>query len=256
MPRDRLTSLLVAGAVLLITTAGAVHGGRNKTAELARFIAGLARATINECPPEVRQRHEERLLICAAYGARWSSFKSDWEFILDRIDLPVLPEPQSAWTRRDGRYEREYLVEKSGLTVVFDEKQRLIVFAYTLEGTEDDAASAAPRGVDSTGNGDAVRMAGFGGVTTPRLREDGRVEPAYPEAAAERGIEGSVALEAVILADGTVSELKLLYERPEGLGFGEAALDAVRQWIYEPALYEGRPVDAKFTVYVPFEPTP
>ena len=72
----------------------------------------------------------------------------------------------------------------------------------------------------------------------------------------EKQIVATVALEAVVRRNGTVTDLKLLYERPPGLGFAESALEAVSRWKYEPATYEGKPVAAKLTVYVTFEPPP
>ena len=95
-------------------------------------------------------------------------------------------------------------------------------------------------------------MAGFDGVSTPKLISESRVEPAYPPKAEEAGIEGSVILDAVITKDGEVSELSVLKCRPEGQGFEEAALEAVRQWRYEPASDRGEPTDVTFTIYVEF----
>ncbi len=37
-----------------------------------------------------------------------------------------------------------------------------------------------------------------------------------------------------------------------GLGFEEAAIDAVRQWRYKPALKDGQPLDVYFTIVVDF----
>lgn len=243
--------------MLLLLAPGPAHGVEDMTAELVRFIVGHTRARTTECSEEIRERELDKPVICATYSARWSSFKSDWDFVLGRFDLPVTTEARSAWTKTEGRYERLYRVEKSDLTVTFDERRALIVFAYTLEGSGD--AAATPAGATGSeraprGTGSTVRMAGFGGVTTPRLLADGRVEPVYPKPAAEQGIEGSVALQAMILEDGTVGELKILSARPEGWGFGEAALAAVRHWLYEPARYKGLPVDATFTIYVSFGP--
>ncbi|MGH2652326.1 MAG: energy transducer TonB, partial [Actinomycetota bacterium] len=74
----------------------------------------------------------------------------------------------------------------------------------------------------------------------------------YPDKARAKGIEGQVALRAVIQKDGTVGEIEVL-KAPEGqFGFKEAAIEAVQTWRYEPALLDGEPLDVYFTVIVDF----
>ena len=65
-------------------------------------------------------------------------------------------------------------------------------------------------------------------------------------------LEGSVILQAVVRRDGTVGELHVLRCTEPNMGFEEAAMDAVVQWLYEPATQDGRPVDVFFTVFVDF----
>ena len=75
--------------------------------------------------------------------------------------------------------------------------------------------------------------------------------PTYTELARRSRIEGIVVLRAVIDARGTVVSAEILRGLPMGLS--EAALDAVRQWRYEPATLRGRPVAVTFTLTVRFE---
>ncbi|RMF71908.1 MAG: energy transducer TonB [Acidobacteria bacterium] len=95
-------------------------------------------------------------------------------------------------------------------------------------------------------------VAGAGGVTRPELIEGTAVQPVYPELARRVRVEGVVRLQAVVRADGTVGELRVLSEEPEGLGFARAAEDAVRQWRYHPAHLGKRPVDVWTTIVVRF----
>ena len=37
------------------------------------------------------------------------------------------------------------------------------------------------------------------------------------------------------------------------MGFEQAAIDAVQNWMYKPALQNGRPVEVYFTVFVEFK---
>lgn len=76
-------------------------------------------------------------------------------------------------------------------------------------------------------------------------------DPAYPEAARKAHREGVVILEAVVERDGTVGAVRLLLDRV-GFGAGEAALSAVRQWRYRPAMFNDRPRAVIMTVTVTF----
>jgi protein TonB len=93
---------------------------------------------------------------------------------------------------------------------------------------------------------------GINGVTIPVLIADSKVAPDYPELARAARLGGRVILEAVIRSDGTVAEVSVLQCTRPDLGFEEAAIDAIRQWRYEPARQNGVPVDVYFTVVVEF----
>ena len=63
-------------------------------------------------------------------------------------------------------------------------------------------------------------------------------------------IEGVVILECLISPQGRVSEVKVLRGVPL---LEEAAVDAVRQWVYTPTLMDGVPVPVLMTVTVRFD---
>jgi protein TonB len=96
------------------------------------------------------------------------------------------------------------------------------------------------------------RIPGNDGVTNPTLIADSQVRPDYPEPARQARLQGNVILEAVIRADGTVAKIRVLRCTQPRVGFEEAAIDAVGQWLYEPATQNGKPVDVYFTVVVEF----
>ena len=75
------------------------------------------------------------------------------------------------------------------------------------------------------------------------------VAPEYPQAARDAGITGVVAIEATIDETGSVSDAKVVKSSPE---FDEAALEAVRQWKYQPTLLNGAPVPVIMTVTLNF----
>ncbi len=76
-----------------------------------------------------------------------------------------------------------------------------------------------------------------------------RVEPVYPAIARKNGIHGAVRLDVVVGKDGRVLKIKLISGNPV---FVDAAKDAVRQWVYNPTLLNGEPIEAMTRVCVPF----
>lgn len=89
-----------------------------------------------------------------------------------------------------------------------------------------------------------------GPIVAPRKVHD--VPPVYPERARSAGIAGVVIVEATIGSTGAVTAARLLRGQPL---LDEAALAAVRQWRYEPALLKGVPVPIVMTVTVAFPPS-
>jgi len=76
------------------------------------------------------------------------------------------------------------------------------------------------------------------------------VPPVYPDAAVAGRLEGVVILECLISPQGRVTEVKVLRGVPL---LEEAAVDAVRQWVYTPTLMDGVPVPVLMTVTVRFD---
>ncbi len=78
--------------------------------------------------------------------------------------------------------------------------------------------------------------------------------PEYPQSARERGIQGVVMLEGVISMQGEPLSLKVLNSPDPDLA--KAALDAVKQWRYEPTLLNGEPIEVVSTIAVRFHLEP
>lgn len=76
-----------------------------------------------------------------------------------------------------------------------------------------------------------------------------QVPPAYPAEAARKGIHGDVVLRVLVGKDGRVKSLSRISGDP---ALAKAAIKAVRQWVYEPVLIHGKPVDVHLTVTVHF----
>lgn len=84
-------------------------------------------------------------------------------------------------------------------------------------------------------------------IKRPRLIR--KVNPVYPEEALKEKVQGIVELEAIADVYGRVAELKVL-SGPQLLR--AASIDAVRRWVYEPYIIDGKPKPVRFTVMVRF----
>jgi protein TonB len=76
-----------------------------------------------------------------------------------------------------------------------------------------------------------------------------QVQPVYPQIAKTAHVQGTVLLHAVISKDGSVQELQYVSGPPLLM---KAAMDAVREWRYQPTLLNGEPVEVETTISVIF----
>ena len=78
-----------------------------------------------------------------------------------------------------------------------------------------------------------------------------KVDPAYPQDLMHDRVEGTVILYAVIHADGSVGDVKVLEGFDDRLN--ENARKALEQWRFRPGTKDGLPVDIEAVVRVPFK---
>jgi protein TonB len=76
-----------------------------------------------------------------------------------------------------------------------------------------------------------------------------RVVPAYPPLALRMRVSGTVHLLGIIGKDGRIRDLQVLDGHPM---LRQAALEAVRQWIYSPTVLSGQPVEVEAPIDVNF----
>lgn len=76
-----------------------------------------------------------------------------------------------------------------------------------------------------------------------------KVPPTYPASARAQGLAGAVVMRAVIDQGGRVQQLQVM-SGPDLLR--QAAIEAVRQWIYKPYLLNGAPASVETTVTITF----
>lgn len=105
-----------------------------------------------------------------------------------------------------------------------------------------------PNGVVSAASAAQARRIKVGGAIKPPVKVFD-VRPEYPEDAQEAGIQGTVVLGIVIGGDGSVLDTEVLRSIPE---LDQAAIDAVKQWQFEPTLLNGEPVEVEMSVTIQF----
>jgi protein TonB len=95
-------------------------------------------------------------------------------------------------------------------------------------------------------------------VTPKQIRVGGNVQaaklirqpkPPYPPLAKQARIQGTVRFNAVIGRDGTIQNLTLVQGHPLLV---PSATEAVRQWVYQPTLLNGEPVEVVTQIDVNF----
>jgi|SRR5947207_7512920 len=101
-------------------------------------------------------------------------------------------------------------------------------------------ASVAAQEVYKVGNG----------VSVPIVIKE--VKPEYtPEAKAQR-IEGTVALDVVINAEGAVSDVRVARSLDSVFGLDQQAVKAAKQWTFKPGMKDGKPVAVQVVVQLTF----
>ncbi|MBZ5654624.1 MAG: energy transducer TonB [Acidobacteriia bacterium] len=94
--------------------------------------------------------------------------------------------------------------------------------------------------------GDVYRVGGS--VSAPRAIYD--PEPEYSEEARKAKYQGVVVLQVIIGVDGLPCDIRVA--RTLGMGLDQKAIDAVRQWRFEPAVKDRRPVATVVNIEVNF----
>jgi TonB family protein len=130
----------------------------------------------------------------------------------DGVAVPVLIEMEMTFSLRDGKPER---------------------MAVSIPSTTWPPAGAVHPG---------------SGVQSPRLVHE--TKPSYTPAAMRAGIEGMVWMEAVVGADGRVSDVRVTQSLDHGLD--EEAVRTLREWRFAPGRRDGVPVPVVVEVQMSF----
>lgn len=88
------------------------------------------------------------------------------------------------------------------------------------------------------------------GVTYPKVLRE--VRPVYTSEGMRAKTQGEVEIEAVVLADGSVGEVRVVKSLDRQFGLDEEALKAARQWRFTPCTRQGVAVNCKITIVLEF----
>lgn len=99
---------------------------------------------------------------------------------------------------------------------------------------------------------DEDKLPGFGEfVYTDELPEViNKTQPEYPDMARSAGVEGTVLVQALVGKDGKVKDTRVTKSVPM---LDDAAVAAVKQWVFKPALSNNKPVAVWVAVPVNFK---
>lgn len=124
--------------------------------------------------------------------------------------------------------------------------------SVTVRGSRPATGSLAPSAVPAPAARAAtpMRIPVGGNVQMAKLVRQPR--PEYPAELKAQGITGTVMLRAVISTTGEPMNVEVV-NTTVNYGLAQAALDAVRQWRYQPTLLNGQPVEIVTNIEVNFE---
>jgi protein TonB len=120
-----------------------------------------------------------------------------------------------------------------------------------MPGAQGKAASGGVRGDEAASTGE-LSGSGNAGSTIARPVDGYQVKPQYPESARRARAEGTTVLKFRVLTTGKVGEIQI--EKSAGRrDLDEAAAEAVKKWLFEPARIGKEPIAVWVTLPVEFK---
>ncbi|HKF48411.1 MAG TPA: M56 family metallopeptidase [Terracidiphilus sp.] len=128
-------------------------------------------------------------------------------------------------------------------------RRAIVIAVCALIGVAACASALALRvGVDDSAANSSVTKPKH--IDVKMLKLVHQVPPQYPKQAKVEHVEGKVMLNAIIGKDGSVEHIDVQQSVRGDLD--QAAIDAVRQWKYEPVLLNGEPIEVETTINVTY----
>jgi protein TonB len=87
-----------------------------------------------------------------------------------------------------------------------------------------------------------------GGVSAPQVIHS--IQPEFTDEARRANYEGTVSIQLIVDSQGVPQDIRAT--RHLGMGLDQMAIDAVRQYRFRPAMYQGHPVSVQMVIEVDF----
>lgn len=110
------------------------------------------------------------------------------------------------------------------------------------------AGSGGGVGTGSGGGYGGGVMSVGGGVSAPRLIHS--VQPEFTDPARRANLQGIVSIQLIVDSRGNPQDIRVV--RHLGMGLDQKAVEAVRQYRFNPAMYQGHPVAVQMVINVNF----
>ena len=235
------SSIVLAAMVTFVDGTHAVEDYHRKDADrLAIQVLTDVNAEPAACSADILDRFRVHVIHCGEIGV---TRRSDARRIGDEIDEFFLTRRFDAheddWVRVDKMLSRSYEVDDYSMTVVLSWKSNVVAVVYHM-----DLGTCLPLR--------DLRKADDDGVTAPKQIKESKVEPVYPESARLWKVEATLIFEGIIHTSGRLTDLCVLWTNPAYPEFEQAAREALEQWRYEPAMYDGAPIDIRLTISIAF----
>jgi protein TonB len=137
----------------------------------------------------------------------------------------------------------------------FDEHLAVSITGAGLGSREVDVVIVAPgaavprRASASVAAGTTTTGGSIDNLTQAQPALIRQVQPLYPPLARQARIQGTVVMNAILTRDGAVQNVAVVSGHPLLV---QAAIDAVKQWVYQPTLVNGQPVEVSTQIHLNF----
>jgi protein TonB len=123
--------------------------------------------------------------------------------------------------------------------------------AVPVTGTSGGSMGLPMAGAGAGSGGQPLPAPGFG-AGGAGLSPIARIPPTYPMEARRQKIEGWARVEFTVREDGSVGDIEVKGAQPAGV-FDQAAMAAIAQWKFRPALENGKPARKRAAQTLKFE---
>jgi TonB family protein len=130
---------------------------------------------------------------------------------------------------------RRFAIAAAGIALAVVTCTSAMAFRMNVDDTPSAAQKAPPKRIN---------------VNADNLKIVNKVPPVYPAEAKEHKIQGTVVLSVVINKDGSPENIKVTGGPNE---LQQSAIDAVRQWRWQPYLLNGDPIEVLTTINIVYQ---